>query len=416
MRFNTILLRSAMLMAVLSGGGQDSLHAAIAINQITDINNATDINGDPIGPAFDGAVNVFASAGGAPFQVDDDAVSMNNDIVVYTMNGISAGNGAGLSISISNGENGITQTDPPGPPGSPPGSPNTDTNNAEPVDPVFAAIGNASGKLENGNAIRFSMWMRQDPNDPVVKAPQIEPVLKLELWKEGRGNFADFEPPGFPRFGDRLWDTDQNAGSPLFNGANQSQASWVDMDNNGATSFGKPVAESLVTDAWRRVEAILIVDDDPLDDGFQWFIGNQDNFDVSDVEEIRAVMFLGDFSNPPNNLTDAGSIWVDNLMLEVFANQADMLATTNPNTAPVESEGLPGDYNGDGSVDAADYVVWRKDPDAFGGDPGGYNTWRMNFDAPDGAGSGLAAGGVPEPAALLLAVIAMAMSALARRR
>ena len=26
----------------------------------------------------------------------------------------------------------------------------------------------------------------------------------------------------------------------------------------------------------------------------------------------------------------------------------------------VDTTALPGDYNGDGSVDAADYVVWRK--------------------------------------------------------
>jgi hypothetical protein len=44
-------------------------------------------------------------------------------------------------------------------------------------------------------------------------------------------------------------------------------------------------------------------------------------------------------------------------------------------------DALMGDYNGDGSVDAADYVVWRKDPASFGGDPDGYNTWRADFGA-----------------------------------
>jgi hypothetical protein len=102
-------------------------------------------------------------------------------------------------------------------------------------------------------------------------------------------------------------------------------------------------------------------------------------------------------------------------MLEVFANEAAMLATPNPNTAPVESEDLPGDYNGDGSVDSADYVVWRKNPGDFGGDPAGYNTWRTNFGS-GGAGSGLGASAVPEPAALVLAVAALAMYALPRRR
>ncbi|HEY3395078.1 MAG TPA: hypothetical protein VGK58_20405, partial [Lacipirellulaceae bacterium] len=57
-------------------------------------------------------------------------------------------------------------------------------------------------------------------------------------------------------------------------------------------------------------------------------------------------------------------------------------------TAP----GLAGDYNRDGKVDAADYVVWRK---ADGTAPG-YNTWRTNFGRTSGGG-GLAAGAaVPE--------------------
>jgi hypothetical protein len=59
----------------------------------------------------------------------------------------------------------------------------------------------------------------------------------------------------------------------------------------------------------------------------------------------------------------------------------------------------PGDYNGDGKVDAADYVVWRKNPADFGGDPGGYNTWRENFGEP---ASAIGGGPVPEPSSLLL--------------
>jgi autotransporter-associated beta strand protein len=82
---------------------------------------------------------------------------------------------------------------------------------------------------------------------------------------------------------------------------------------------------------------------------------------------------------------------------------------------------LDGDYNGDGMVDAADYVVWRKDPASFGGDPGGYDTWRANFGASSGSGAGggsaAGAGAVPEPAtAALLALFAGAMLAGCRRR
>jgi fibronectin-binding autotransporter adhesin len=65
--------------------------------------------------------------------------------------------------------------------------------------------------------------------------------------------------------------------------------------------------------------------------------------------------------------------------------------------------GLDGDYNGDGRVDAADYVVWRKNPAAFGGHPAGYNTWRANFGT-GGGGSGALSGhaAVPEPTTMLL--------------
>lgn len=41
--------------------------------------------------------------------------------------------------------------------------------------------------------------------------------------------------------------------------------------------------------------------------------------------------------------------------------------------------GALGDYNLNGVVDAADYVLWRKNPGDHGGDPDGYNTWRQNF-------------------------------------
>jgi hypothetical protein len=70
-----------------------------------------------------------------------------------------------------------------------------------------------------------------------------------------------------------------------------------------------------------------------------------------------------------------------------------------------EVVGLAGDYNEDGTVDAADYVVWRKDPAAHGGDPDGYNVWRQNFGMPGGVGG---AGTVPEPSGSMLLVVAIA--------
>jgi serralysin len=75
---------------------------------------------------------------------------------------------------------------------------------------------------------------------------------------------------------------------------------------------------------------------------------------------------------------------------------------------------LPGDYNADGNVDSADYVVWRKSLAETGlglaadvnqdsiVDGADYGAWRRNFGLIAAGGN---SPGVPEPAALQLAAI-----------
>ena len=79
----------------------------------------------------------------------------------------------------------------------------------------------------------------------------------------------------------------------------------------------------------------------------------------------------------------------------------------------------PGDFNQDGTVDAADYVVWRKTD----GTQTGYDAWRANFGTSLLAGSGSAIpsaeplSAVPEPSTLTIACIAaIGIGAAARRR
>jgi hypothetical protein len=77
-------------------------------------------------------------------------------------------------------------------------------------------------------------------------------------------------------------------------------------------------------------------------------------------------------------------------------------------TAPT----LEGDFNTDGVVDAADYVVWRK---TDGSNPAGYNTWRTNFGRTAGSGAALAgAASVPEPASMVL-ILGAVLAGLPRR-
>ncbi len=88
---------------------------------------------------------------------------------------------------------------------------------------------------------------------------------------------------------------------------------------------------------------------------------------------------------------------------------------------------IPGDYNQNGVVDAADYVVWRKNQgtthtlpnDPTGGTIGAaqYSQWRAHFGQSAGSGTGATANAaVPEPATLVLVIFAMAGWCLGRSR
>jgi hypothetical protein len=79
--------------------------------------------------------------------------------------------------------------------------------------------------------------------------------------------------------------------------------------------------------------------------------------------------------------------------------------------------GITGDYNDNGTVDAADYVVWRENlntakdlpNDAIGGTIGAahYDQWRANFGKPSSSGSALStSAAVPELPNCVLALIA----------
>jgi hypothetical protein len=77
---------------------------------------------------------------------------------------------------------------------------------------------------------------------------------------------------------------------------------------------------------------------------------------------------------------------------------------------------LPGDFNDDGTVDAADYVVWRKGviPPSHAGE--GYDDFRAHF-GESLSGAGVSIGGnVPEPTSFVLLGLALGCATTVRRR
>jgi hypothetical protein len=76
--------------------------------------------------------------------------------------------------------------------------------------------------------------------------------------------------------------------------------------------------------------------------------------------------------------------------------------------------GLNGDFNNDGTVNAADYVVWRKN----GGPQQEYDNWREHFGVTPGGGvfPGDLGSSVPEPMGLFLALFGGCVGCLISRR
>lgn len=103
---------------------------------------------------------------------------------------------------------------------------------------------------------------------------------------------------------------------------------------------------------------------------------------------MYGVMFSGGGFSP--FMTTANVVDGRNVKVDYLASIINMLA---------------GDFNEDGVVDAADYVVWRKN----GGSHDEYNAWRTNFGRTAGGGDGssgsLASNSqVPEPSSILVIV------------
>jgi hypothetical protein len=360
--------------------------------------NATVLDTDPNadGLAF-GNTDAFVFG---IYGQDDTAVLQGNDFLVQSQNADGGGNdGAGISVPVSNGENGIDVTFD--------GVENTDQNddpqNTTAPNSVFATIGNATvtdplhgsvAKLQNGNVVRYSMWVREDPNNPITTAPQIEPVLKFEFWKQGLGSLADTgggKPQ--PGYGDKIVDTDQHLG----------QGIWIDLDKDGSVIDGAAADDGRIrtinTTSWSLIEATYEVDDS------EWLGIGDDVYDVGDVEEVRAVMFWGDFAG--NSL--GGSLWFDNILVEVFANAAAVTPNTNPD--PGLGPTPDADFDSDGDVDGQDFLAWQRgfgkpsalpidgdadlDADVDGVDLG---FWKTQF----GAAATVAVGSVPEPSSIAL--------------
>lgn len=127
------------------------------------------------------------------------------------------------------------------------------------------------------------------------------------------------------------------------------------------------------------------------------------NLDYTGTDTIRSLFIAG--------TQQESGLWgaIGNLAADFTTDRITGTGLLNVAIGP----GLDGDYNDDGIVDAADYVMWRKNPNAHGGTPGGYNVWVTNFGTTSGGGSSTA---IPEPGTALLTVFALFATLTATRK
>ena len=330
---------------------------------------------------------------GGSYAIDSLAtLNGNNVLAIHQLAGApTEGTGAGFSFyGGSNGENGLDFTID----GQ---DENSDTPNDQPVNRAIdlsnGGDGTQGNRLENGNAVRFSAWFRSSPDAPLTFSPSVEPLLKFEIFKEALSANQDTNPGQVgANFGDEIFDQQQHGITIPVEPEDRNQ--WIDLNQDGVIGDDGLAAEdgrvsTISTDAWTLVSTTYTIDD------FLWSeIGNNaDTNFVEAVEEIRPVLFIGDFSifaPTPNNL-EQGTLLVDNLLFEVFSDResADSAAVPNPDPSlderpsldanedgvltvadadllcGTESHGelltaigsLPGDADGNGSVEFSDFLV-----------------------------------------------------------
>jgi hypothetical protein len=184
--------------------------------------------------------------------------------------------------------------------------------------------------------------------------------------------------------------------------------------------------------AWVHYDIDSFIGDDF---GLRLFDGTLGTFDGAEIFESQDYLLDVDFFNDGNwhevTLTFTAGATADGKPIGIYLGPeaaANRLTVDDVTLTSIPAI-LPGDYNDDNAVDAADYVVWRKHEgtmntlpnDPHGGTIGAdqYNTWRANFGSASGggaAGQPLFAGAVPEPATCLLVSAAAAGVLTLRRR
>jgi hypothetical protein len=145
--------------------------------------------------------------------------------------------------------------------------------------------------------------------------------------------------------------------------------------------------------------------------GFDGFYGTKVEYTVTPEMVGQTVTF--EIGVREVNVTIDGFMFIQTENIYPNMDLLD-LYTQEEVDAAILPQPVAGDYDNNGTVDAADFVVWRNG-DSPDDTQAGYDLWRANFGRP-GAGLGTSVSAVPEPASFGLLAISLAALYAARRR
>jgi hypothetical protein len=184
----------------------------------------------------------------------------------------------------------------------------------------------------------------------------------------------------------------------IYNHVKSINPDWEVMGNPGTTTI-----EQYLT--WPTADRLMVFEN--VGANYPDYTPSSWNFNHDRAHFVHLVHTEPSAANMLDDLSlavqrNAGGIYITD---DVLPNPWNRLPTYwNSQVAAVAA--INADYNSDGSVDAADFVAWRKSD----GSPAGYDRWRTHFGSLPGGGAfaGAAARPVPEPSTLLLSVMVTA--------
>jgi serralysin len=206
---------------------------------------------------------------------------------------------------------------------------------------------------------------------------------------------------------------------------------FISIDNSTDTDF-----YSFTTSGAARLSVALTPQGGSYMQGPE--TGSQSVFNASAQSDLTLAIYSTDGTThlALSNSAPAGQPEIRSNLALPAAGQYYVRVTGGASTAQlydlqlsIAAAFLTGDYNHNGKVDAADYLIWRntvgKTGLALAADGNGngtvdsadYGLWKANFGASAGSGAGgspVADSTVPEPAAALLAAIGGTLAILAR--